>query len=148
MKISTKVECGIIAITDIAIFSEQGKTVTVTSIAERRKISEKYLEQILSSLRHFKLIKGMKGFKGGYVLSKKADKITMSDVLNALDALLLNNDIPEVDDDSSELYQTINEVLWNKIEINMKDYASSITVAMLADCYKNRLASSEPMYYI
>lgn len=120
----------------------------MTSIAERRKISEKYLEQILSSLRHFKLIKGMKGSKGGYVLSKKADKITMSDVLNALDALLLNNDIPEVDDDSSELYQTINEVLWNKIEINMKDYASSITVAMLADCYKNRLASSEPMYYI
>ena len=51
MKISTKVECGIIAIADIAMNSENGETVTVYSVAERRGLSGKYLEQVLTSLR-------------------------------------------------------------------------------------------------
>ena len=41
MKISTKVECGIIAIADIAMNSENGETVTVYSVAERRGLSGK-----------------------------------------------------------------------------------------------------------
>ena len=61
MKISTKVECGIIAIADIALNSENSETVTVYSIADRRALSCKYLEQVLSALRHAKLIKGIKG---------------------------------------------------------------------------------------
>lgn len=48
MKISTKVECGIIAIADIAMNSENGETVTVYSVAERRGLSGKYLEQVLT----------------------------------------------------------------------------------------------------
>ena len=47
MKISTKVECGIIALIDIAIHSENGEAVAVSSISKRQNISVKYLEQIL-----------------------------------------------------------------------------------------------------
>ena len=56
MKISTKVECGIIAIADIAMNSKNGETVTVYSVAERRGLSGKYLEQVLTSLRQARLI--------------------------------------------------------------------------------------------
>ena len=70
MKISTKVECGIIAIADIAMNSENGETVTVYSVAERRGLSGKYLEQVLTSLRQARLIKGIKGSRGGYILNK------------------------------------------------------------------------------
>ena len=51
MKISTKVECGIIALIDIAIHSENGEAVAVSSISKRQNISVKYLEQILVALR-------------------------------------------------------------------------------------------------
>ena len=37
MKISTKVECGIIALMDIAINSENGNVVKVASISKRNK---------------------------------------------------------------------------------------------------------------
>ena len=77
MKISTKVECGIIAIADIAMNSENGETVTVYSVAERRGLSGKYLEQVLTSLRQARLIKGIKGSRGGYILNKKPEKITL-----------------------------------------------------------------------
>lgn len=63
MKISTKVECGIIALIDIAIHSENGEAVAVSSISKRQNISVKYLEQILVALRQTHLIRGIKGFK-------------------------------------------------------------------------------------
>lgn len=72
MKISTKVECGIIAIADIAMNSENGETVTVYSVAERRGLSGKYLEQVLTSLRQARLIKGIKGSRGRIYTQQKA----------------------------------------------------------------------------
>ncbi|MFR4476199.1 MAG: Rrf2 family transcriptional regulator [Ruminococcus callidus] len=74
MKISTKVECGIIALIDIAIHSENGEAVAVSSISKRQNISVKYLEQILVALRQTHLIRGIKGFKGGYVVARPADR--------------------------------------------------------------------------
>lgn len=72
MKISTKVECGIIAIADIAMNSENGETVTVYSVAERRGLSGKYLEQVLTSLRQARLIKGIKRLQGRIYTQQKA----------------------------------------------------------------------------
>ena len=68
MKVSTRVECGILALTDIAMHQSEGKPVTVSSISSRQDLSMKYLEQILVALRQTHLIRGIKGFKGGYVI--------------------------------------------------------------------------------
>ena len=46
MKISTRVEYGILALTDIAMYSEYGTSVSAPDIAVRQNISQKYLEQI------------------------------------------------------------------------------------------------------
>ena len=47
MKVSTKVQYGMLALTDIALYSENGSAVSGPEIAERQDISQKYLEQIL-----------------------------------------------------------------------------------------------------
>ena len=66
MKINTKVELGIIALTDIAVHSEGGQAVRSSDIAARQNISHKYLEQILLALRQGKFVKSQKGIHGGY----------------------------------------------------------------------------------
>ena len=66
MKINTKVELDIVALTDIAIHSEDGQTVRYSDIAQRQNISHKYLEQILLVLRQGKFFKSHKGIHGGY----------------------------------------------------------------------------------
>ena len=48
MKVSTRVEYGMLALTDIALYSENGSSVSGPDIAERQNISQKYLEQIRS----------------------------------------------------------------------------------------------------
>ena len=78
MKISTRVEYGILALTDIAMYSECGSSVSAPDIAVRQNISHKYLEQILIHLRQAGLIRAQKGLHGGYTLSRPADRIRLS----------------------------------------------------------------------
>ncbi len=46
MKVSTKVQYGMLALADIALYSENGSAVSGPEIAERQDISQKYLEQM------------------------------------------------------------------------------------------------------
>ena len=78
-------EFGIIAIIDIAVYSQNGCSVTAPDIAKRHNISKKYLEQILPSLTSTNLIRGQKGLNGGYVIAKDFSEITFKDIINALD---------------------------------------------------------------
>ena len=57
MKVSTRVEYGMQALADIALYSGTGDVVSAPDIAERQKISHKYLEQILTRLKHAGLIR-------------------------------------------------------------------------------------------
>ena len=144
MKISTKVECGIIAIADIAMNSENGETVTVYSVAERRGLSGKYLEQVLTSLRQARLIKGIKGSRGGYILNKKPEKITLKEIIDALDPSVLGSDVAVVNDENTEFAQVLDDYIW------LKSYTESITLRQLVDFYNKKSVEnvSEPMYYI
>ena len=89
MRVSTRVEYGMIALTDIAINCEDGSSVSTSDISERQRISQKYLEQILPLLRQAGLVRAQKGIRGGYTLSHPVDEIFLSDILNALDNSIL-----------------------------------------------------------
>lgn len=54
-------------------------------IAERQKISNKYLDNIIASLKTAGLIINKKGKKSGYILSRKASKINILDIYKAFE---------------------------------------------------------------
>lgn len=150
MKISTRVECGIIALIDIAINSEDGKVVSAAGISMRQNISTKYLEQILTALKQTHLIRGQRGSRGGYVLARPANQITFSDIINALDVTILSNHSVDESQDNSCFKATINSCLWSKIADYMQDFTSNITLEDVAEECHNSLYQStkEYMYYI
>ena len=150
MKVSAKVEFGIAAIIDIALYSELGEAVTVYSIAKRQNISSKYLEQIITVLRQANLIRGLKGSKGGYVIARPTDKITFKEIINALDVTILNNMTYYGEEKDSEMIKTINDNLWNKMTGYLQDFAQNITLAEMTDIYRNSKENQaqEFMYYI
>ena len=55
MKISTKGKYGLRAMIDLAQYSEQ-EAVSISSIAQRQKISESYLEQLVAKLKKAGLV--------------------------------------------------------------------------------------------
>lgn len=84
MKISTKGKYGLRAMIDLAQYSEQ-EAVSISSIAQRQKISESYLEQLVAKLRKAGLVVSIRGAAGGYRLARPAAGISVGDVLRALE---------------------------------------------------------------
>ena len=84
MKLSTKGRYGLKAIIDLAIYSDEAP-VSIHSISERQEISERYLEQIIARLKKAGLVVSVRGVGGGYRLAKPAAKISVGDVLYALE---------------------------------------------------------------
>jgi Rrf2 family protein len=54
-------------------------------LAELTLVPPNYLAKVLQSLAQAKLISGRRGVGGGYSLARPADKITLIDVVNAID---------------------------------------------------------------
>lgn len=149
MKISTRVEYGLIALTDIAINSQDGATVSSAEIAERQNISQKYLEQIMLGLRQGGFVKGQKGSRGGYQLSRPADKIYLSEILDALDNNILADAYENDDEQSSEIRESVNNCLWNKLNGYMREFTGKLSLAdLIKECKNGKSIRGSYMYYI
>lgn len=59
--------------------------VLIAELAEHERIPKKFLELILLDLKNEGLLKSKKGKGGGYALGKEPDKITVGQVIRALD---------------------------------------------------------------
>ncbi len=147
MKVSTRVEYGLVALADIALNSENGCTVSSAEIAERQNISQKYLEQIIIGLRQGGFVKGMKGSRGGYVLSRPAERIYLSEVLNALDNNILADAHEAEETLGNDILSSVNSCLWNKLNGYMRQFTESMTLADVIGEYRKSTGGGD-MYYI
>lgn len=146
MKFSTRVEYGMIALTDIALHSESGSSVSAPDIAERQGISQKYLEQIMTHLKQTGIIRAQKGLRGGYTLARPADGIRMSEILNALDNSILEE--TESGGNSGSLRDAVNDCLWRKMNRAMIAFAENKTFSeFLAEC-REKLQDEWDFYVI
>ena len=148
MKISTKVELGIVALTDIAINSESGDTVSSADVAARQGMSQKYLEQIIVGLRQGGFVKGHKGQGGGYKLSRPANKIFIAEILNALDNTILADTYDENDDEPNSFRSSINNCLWEKFNGYMRRTSEQMTLEDVIKECKGEREEKYVMYYI
>ena len=80
MMVSTKGRYALRILVDLAE-NQTGAYIPLKEIAERQDISEKYLESILKILVKNRLLQGLRGKGGGYLLSKKPEDITVGSVL-------------------------------------------------------------------
>jgi len=83
MKFSTKAEYGLKAMVNLA--KDEVKTKNIKLIAKEESISIKYLERILNVLRKHGLVESFKGINGGYALKKPGNKISVADIVIALE---------------------------------------------------------------
>ena len=84
MKLSSKGRYAVMALTDLAKFNTEAP-VALRDISLRQGISLLYLEQLFLKLKKNKIVKSIRGKKGGYVLNKNPSEIKISDVLLAVD---------------------------------------------------------------
>lgn len=83
MKLTTKGRYAVTAMMDLALHAKLN-CVALTDISERQSISLAYLEQLMGCLRKAELVSSVRGAKGGYMLAKNADSISLADILIAV----------------------------------------------------------------
>ena len=149
MKFSTKGRYGLKAILDLAVHNSEGQVV-LKSIAERQGLSENYLEQLFAILKKAKLVKSVRGSQGGYSLADSPDKITVGDVLRALEGpLVLNECVAKSGETCSSDYNCcVTRGVWRKIQEGIDTVADSITLQQLVEDFSNSRIHEENMFYI
>ena len=85
MKVGSRGDYGLRALVYLASMADGDQPVQIHLIAERQKIPEDYLRQLLVNLRLAGFVRSIRGPRGGYLLAKPAADITMGEVLEVLE---------------------------------------------------------------
>src|SRR3974390_1807435 len=83
MRLTTKGRFAVTAMIDLALREPPGPG-ALAAISGRQQISLSYLEQLFGKLRRHELVESTRGPGGGYSLGRKADEITVADIIVAV----------------------------------------------------------------
>ena len=131
MRVSTKGRYAVRVIIDMA---ENGETEfhPLHNLAERQKLSEKYLEAILGTLVKHQILEGARGKGGGYKLAKPAAELTVWEILNVIETSM--GPVECVDNgksgcDRADICPTLP--MWKTLAGIIHDHFSGITIEQL-----------------
>jgi len=80
MKLSTRSRYGVRILVDLARHDSKGP-VQIGEISKRQDISVKYLEQLIRPLKQAKLVKSVRGPKGGHLLAENPQNISLGQIV-------------------------------------------------------------------
>lgn len=129
MRLTTKGRFAVTAMIDLTLRSGDGP-VTLAGISERQKISLSYLEQLFGKLRRYSLVDSVRGPGGGYCLARPGDKITVADIIRAVDEPLDATQCGGKENCKDE-HRCMTHDLWATLNAKMYEYLGSVSLADL-----------------
>ena len=143
MRLSTKGRYGLRALVDLAAH-EGGEAVSLARTAQRQKLSLNYLEQVFGMLRRAGIVAGVKGFNGGFRLTRDMDEITVKEVLEALEGeFSIAEDAGE--DTQGPVRNALRELLWDEIDRRVDQFLQEKTLSSLVREYRRNLEKDAAM---
>jgi Rrf2 family protein len=146
VELSCKSEYAILALLELAIHYQSGEPLQIRQIAALQKIPDRYLEQLLATLRRGGLVKSQRGSKGGYILAREPWKITVFEAMGCLEGLeqgqlCEENNSPKASDSG------IIEEIWQEARQAANAVLQKYTLADLCEKRDSR-KQLDIMYYI
>ena len=133
MRISTKGRYAIKLMLDLAT-NDNGEPIRLKDVARRQEISEKYLEQIISSLNRAGYVKSVRGSQGGYLLKMDPKEYTVGMILRLTEGCLSPVDCVAPDGGGCEKGDAcVTRILWKKIDDAINEVVDNITLGDLLD---------------
>jgi Rrf2 family protein len=145
MKLPNKSEYSLLAMLVLVDCYHNGDSMQIKEIANLQSIPNRYLEQILATLRCRGLIKSIRGSKGGYVLARDPKKITVLDVLASIEGVEIDASANNTNLENIE--SSVVEEVWQEAcqaaNLVLQKYS-------LQDVWEKRAIRSQKvlMYYI
>lgn len=137
MRLTTKGRFAVTAMLDLAMRHGNGP-VTLAGVSHRQEISLSYLEQLFGKLRRHALVESMRGPGGGYTLSRAPERITVAEIVSAVDETL---DATQCGGRENCLddHRCMTHELWTTLNDKMYEYLRSVTLGDLVAKHRARL---------
>lgn len=128
MMISTRGRYALRVMIDLAEHGDEDY-VPMKDVAERQKISLKYIEKIIPVLKKNKLVNGVSGKGGGYKLTKKPEEYKVGDILRLTEHSLapvacLSEDFGEC----SRKYECKTINMWMELDKLINEFFDGYTI--------------------
>jgi Rrf2 family protein len=133
MRVTAKADYAVRAVIEIGAGGEDG-WVTAETIAERHAIPRPFLIKILQQLRTSGLTEAVRGPDGGHRLARPADRISIADVVRAIDGPLA--DVHGVEAEELGLTGSAAPMVavWGQLRRSVDDLLEGVSIAdVLAD---------------
>lgn len=147
MRISAKGEYAILAVLDLALCRGPG-LVPIQNIAERQGIPQRYLEQVLLSLKRAGLLGSKRGSSGGYHLTRAPEQISVGDVLRAVEGAQSPVEAQRRPGGKNGGETFDLDQLWGEISRAVSDVVDRVSFGELAERVRARRSAAQPMYHI
>ncbi len=127
MRVSAKTDYGVRALLELAV-ADNGP-VKGERLAQSQSIPLKFLENILTDLRHAGIVRAQRGAEGGYWLAKPAAEVTLGAVIRAVDGPLasVRGEAPEEVEYEGAAENL--QVVWIALRASMRSVVDEITLA-------------------
>ena len=132
MKLTTKGRYAVMAMADLASYSKD-KPVSLSEISTRQNISLAYLEQLFIRLKEDKLVRSVRGVKGGYALDKPASEIKLSNIFKAVNEEIktLNCKKESKKGCNNKSVKCITHNLWDKLDTHINGFFENVKLEEL-----------------
>ncbi|WP_341531774.1 Rrf2 family transcriptional regulator (plasmid) [Nostoc sp. UHCC 0302] len=141
--LSPKIKYTLMALLELASHYEKKVPLAVREIISMQPIPERYLEHILLTLRCGGLVYSQRGPKGGFVLARNPEQITVREIITSLESESQHTEIF----DAPTLERNLVYEICEQAEATFMQVLDSYT---LQDLYQKKQAREQqnPMYYI
>ena len=132
MRLTTKGRYAVMAMADLASYSKN-KPVSLSEISKRQNISLAYLEQLFIHLKEDKLVRSVRGVKGGYALEKPAADIKLSNIFHAVneEVKTLNCKKDSKKGCNNKSIKCITHNLWDKLDNHINGFFENVKLEEL-----------------
>jgi len=137
MRISQKLEYACRALAQLAKVHDGRSLTRLEELAQREAVSGNFLVQILNDLRRGGLVESRRGKSGGYLLARRADSITLRQIVEAVDPALLQCGVST----EGESGQAVR-IAWEKVSANLHEALERISLQSMVS------GQGAPMFYI
>ncbi|EGF32848.1 Iron-sulfur cluster regulator IscR [Oxalobacteraceae bacterium IMCC9480] len=124
------------AMIDLAL-RQSGGPVTLSGISQRQEISLSYLEQLFGKLRRHEIVESVRGPGGGYNLARRAEDVTVADIIIAVDEPLDSTQCGGKENCRKSTAENgtrcMTHDLWSTLNSKMVEYLDSVSLKDLVD---------------
>lgn len=136
LSVPKKIHHALLVVTRLAVSYGEDGSVSLEEIAREEGVSQGYLEAVVAPLRRAEIVGGRRGAGGGYRLLQAPDRLSVADIIAAIEGPMVIMDCLDGGIGCSRADSCANRDVWQTVQRRIMCELEAMTVAEAAGLAK------------